>query len=257
MAVFGYQNLGFGGGEQLPPADVVEAISFNGTSSRLLTNGSFPYSGSSDRDATVSFWIKPAFASGSPGSPNVDYIMHQRNLAGEFYFKLTYDGTDIDLEIYVADLSPNPDVTYTQTISNAVANNNWSHILFSFDGRSGSGTTHTDLYINDSKQTVSDVPINMLVGRSGYVIGRSAFGFNYYQGCLAEVVTYNQYHDLDVASNRRKFITVTGKPATIDTTDANIKMYLTGNATTFSDQVGSLAFYEKTDITDCADSPSD
>jgi hypothetical protein len=97
----------------------------------------------------------------------------------------------------------------------------WLHVLASWDlAVVGSGR----LYINDvsdkTETTYADDTINY-EGATNWSIGASTAGAADFDGCLAEVYfAPGKYLDFDLVYNRRKFISVSGKPVHFGATGA-------------------------------------
>ena len=97
----------------------------------------------------------------------------------------------------------------------------WLHVLTSWNlAVAGSGR----FYVNDVSDgafgTYTDDTINY-AGATEWSVGASTAGANDFDGCLAEIAFYpGQYLDFSLVSNRRKFISASGKPVSLGSTGA-------------------------------------
>ena len=251
MAVFGYQVAGFGAGADVGSQEItVDAIDFNGTTSVIrYANNIFQYIGAEvasphiDFTHTISFWIKPETLTSFDTLVSTDAYS-------------TFPSNDIQFrstgQIQFSYLgSNNSNSRFIISSSGSISTGSWQHIMLTWND-----TTPT-LYINGAVDSHSSIG-------NGTDITPSAsdgtdFGQRYndtggydYDGCLAEF-----YIDLNHYNNTESFRSTAGKPVQVRTPSTNY-FYLTGSATTWANQGnGSAGTQTKTDITDCADSPSD
>jgi len=277
MAHFGYQNLGFGaGGEQgIVEIPDVGAIDFNGSSSKIeYTNNFFKFlggpmntsGGSPNAQGFVSFWIKPDTITSAGSKPIMQIGTHD----GTPSIRLAYNyssggvgGMYLEADFIGTADDASASVKYTTTIG-SITGNAWNHIALGI-----TAGNITDFFIDGAKVSSSSssgsgadtAPAdteNTVFGYDG-----SAYG-NF---CLAEVYIDEVYRN--TLSDLNKFISKVanastplvkpspaGKPVRLpsDTTH----YYLTGTASTWANQgTNTLGTQTLSNITDCADSPSD
>lgn len=100
--------------------------------------------------------------------------------------------------------------------------------------------------------------------RTEWAVGGRSDGANKLNGCLAEVfLDINEYIDLSIEANRRKFIDTNGKPVNLGV-DGSIPfgsppiLYLANEASTFHTNLGTGGDFSVTGaLVDCDTSPSD
>jgi len=144
----------------------------------------------------------------------------------------------------------------------------WYHILISFD-LSDSGKRHVYLDDSDLSTTVTwSIYTDGNLGwgtYSSWDIGSRQDYTNYtFAGCLSEVYLTNEYLDLSVEANRRKFIDASGKPVNLGSdgstpTGTQPLLYFNNPAATWNVNKGSggaFSFHASADHDDCSDTPS-
>jgi hypothetical protein len=108
--------------------------------------------------------------------------------------------------------------TRINTSGAGMTTGNWYHVLCRWDN--ATGTSALQCYINDVDQTlINQVSANQNVywtGVSTWRVGNQWFGGADYDGGLAELyLAPGQLLDFDTESNRRKFISSSGKPVNL------------------------------------------
>jgi len=250
MAVFGYQNLGFGAGagDESPEEIAVDAIDFNGTNAQIrYTNNVYRYTNPPDSDSpgtgsthTISFWLKPetisAFdcivSTGTYGS----FTSEEIRLTGTGALQFLYNGSD------------NSNIEVIQS-NGTISTGSWHHIMLSW-------TENTPrLFINGSLDSHTEIGNGAdLTGQAtnDTFFGTRSTGASRYDGCLAEYWHGNRGYE-----DTTKFRSENGKPVRLPT-DVTNYIYLSGSSTTWSNNgTGDLGTQTLSNITDCADSPSD
>jgi hypothetical protein len=247
-----------------------DAINFNGSNSHiqyannLFSDVDLDYeaTGTHTKAMTMSFWIKPAF------SPNqVQYLTHIEDTVGEqteisFVVDSSSNITFGFAHSHMSTLALRASDRIRFVTTNAVTNNAWNHVVYStkVELSSGSETWTHRLRINgtdyDSSITDEATMDATIDTTADSYFGRKTDGTLRYNGCLTEFFLDDQFYDLDTTSELRKFYSATSKPVNPPT--ANKLVHLTGNATTWTNK-GTTALGTQTlsNITDCADSPSD
>lgn len=149
----------------------------------------------------------------------------------------------------------------TSTIT-ATSSGGWFHILASWDlSSAGSGR----LYVNDVDDKTENTYTNDSIDytRTDHRIG--GIGTNFFSGCMSELyVNFAEYLDFDTESNRRKFISSSGKPVSLGSdgsapTGSQPIVYLKNSLSTFPTNLGSGGDFSVTagSLTSCASTPSD
>ncbi|MDZ4250887.1 MAG: LamG-like jellyroll fold domain-containing protein [Candidatus Nanopelagicales bacterium] len=102
-----------------------------------------------------------------------------------------------------------------------IAGATWLHVLASWNlAVAGSGRLYITDVSDKSEVTYTDDTISY-TGATDWSIGASTAGLADFDGCLAEVYfAPGQYLDFDIIANRRKFISVSGKPVHLGATGA-------------------------------------
>ena len=236
----------------------VDAIQFNGqTEKSQIKFGVGPRGGTYEQ--TMSFWVKPNF-SGTDVQEQV--ICEGTNSNRNFVVFMTYNNSATGVIDFYVDLNNSSSGTglYRFFANNSLNNNAWNHVVWSIDVESGA-TQGPSLAINDAAvtPTLNNSPTlpSQLADSNSVTWGcENTVGYNqtytkFFDGCLAEVVGYNIYLDTSNVTNRRKFITASGSPATINTSDTGISAYIHGGAETWNDQLNPSSTQRFNNIDDC------
>lgn len=258
MAHFGYTVAGFGAGADVGTGQeiTVDAVDFNGTTSVIrYANNLFQYipamstDPAQDSSHTISFWLKPETITHADTLVSTDafntfpsnqiVLRTDGSPANTGYIQFGYLGTN------------NSNVIFIESSSGSISEGVWQHIMLTWNDFT------PKLYINgslDSHVSIgsgTDIPASASDGTDFGQQYNNTDGFDY-DGCLAEF-----YIDLNYYTNTEKFRSTAGKPVQVPTPLSNY-FYLTGSATTWANQGnGSAGTQTLTNITDCADSPSD
>lgn len=129
------------------------------------------------------------------------------------------------------------------TTTTTYADSTWHHVVFSVD-MTDTGKRH--LYIDDAVPSFTWNNYNNssieLTPDSSWGFGASPTGVLFFDGEIAEIFIEDQYIDLSVTANRRKFISSTGLPVSMGTNGAavfggNAGFHLSG----FADFNGDLS----------------
>jgi len=252
MAHFGYQVAGFGAGaEDVAPQEItVDAVDFNGTTSVIrYANNLFRYIPAENADPhtnfthTISFWLKPETITDFDTIVSTDAF--NTFPSNSIIFRT---GGQLQFE-YTG--SNNSNVRIISSSAGALSTGSWQHIMLTWND------TTPVLFIDgvvDSHSSIGSGTDITPDANDGTDFGQrydDTNGFDY-DGCLAEF-----YIDLNNYSDTTKFRSAAGKPVQVPTPSTNY-FYLTGSATTWANQGnGSAGTQTLTNITDCADSPSD
>ena len=169
---------------------------------------------------------------------------------------------DTSNNIRVIGKDPSGSVTSFHSTSTTAytAATGWIHIAVAFNA------TTAWMYINDSDDQASYSDGSALIGypRSDWSIGGKTGGTSLLNAEVADLWFLNHSgYDLSVESNRRNFISVTGKPVKIGETgilaDARSgRIFMSGDTANWHTNKGSGGgFTENGALTDGASSPSD
>lgn len=142
----------------------------------------------------------------------------------------------------------------------------WAHFLIAWEL---DVTPVFQMYVNDVEDLASGATIiEGLVDHSvcDYAIGTRSIttAANLFNGCQSEVYfNTDEYIDISIESNRRKFISAAGKPVDLGSdgstpTGAAPSFYLNGDSTNFQTNQGDEGNFTVTGaLTNCASAPSD
>ena len=245
----------------------VDAISFNGSSSNIQYTNNFyrdtdmryTDDGSTIGNAyTLSFWFKPTITANQSeriidvrsGAVDQVYSLYLRaDGASKAYLNIQYSDTNSQ---FMFGRTPLNDST--------IVDGAWNHCLYSAKQLGGTGKFEHNFAINDTVLTTTDndsgditaTPIATTNTSIGKLEG-SAGG--HFEGCLSEIWMKDDYYDLSVESNRRKFISSNDKPVELP---ASPLVYLNGSASNWTnDGSTDLGTQSLNTITNCSNSPSD
>lgn len=167
---------------------------FDGTNDNL--ERSDPFTGISDGpEATFSCWFR--LDGGDGATQHIFNGSTQRTI------------TRTSANVISVDFRGTGRVTMS-TAGTHTTSTTWKHLLVSFDTNTV-GARH--IYITDVADTsgvtftAGNVPLT-----DDFGIGAASGGGSRFNGCLAEVFFHNDFIDISVEANRRKFITATGRP---------------------------------------------
>ena len=184
-----------------------DAADFDGTNDWL--NRGADFTGSADSSLGIfSGWVR---IDGSDAT----YMGIVRHVSGQCNIERT-SGDKFEVELW--DPTNMVNVVRMRSTTSYTTSTTWLHFLASWSTNFTAGNKLTHLYINDvddknllvdsvSGSDVDYTPTDWAVG------ARSAAGAGPFNGALAEIYfAPGQYLDFSVESNRRKFISATGKP---------------------------------------------
>lgn len=170
-------------------------------------------------------------------------------------------------EIQITFKSSNPTTLYNgQTVNkfNTVINGGWRHLLIAAQL---DVTPIVQIFVDDAvqTQTVFTAPVNGDIDwtEADFAVGATTGAANKLNSDLAEVYLTNEFLDISVESNRRKFITALGKPVELGAdgstpTGTAPLVFLEGPTVSWHTNDGSGGgFTENGALTDGASSPSD
>lgn len=129
---------------------------------------------------------------------------------------------------------------------NACATATWIHILVSFDISAGAGSLH--LYIDDVDADAApfkDQNGNVVWDGTTVYVGKNiSGGAETLDGDIADLWVNNTYMNLDTESNRRKFISASGRPVPLGAngelpTGSSPLVFLRGPASGFATNLGT------------------
>jgi hypothetical protein len=156
------------------------------------------------------------------------------------------------------------DTVILKVASSAISDNQWHHIMFSFDMNN---TANRHLYVDDISDlaTITTYTNDVLdFTRPGYGVGAAPNGTFLLDGDLADLwVDHGTYIDMSVTNNRRKFISANGMPMYLGPdgsipTGSPPDIFLTGDAITWHSNRGTGgSFTEGGEITYSSSQPGD
>ena len=257
LALTGLRWPGAGGGAGGcgPPVSYpVNAVNFDGTNDNLTTNAAL--TGTSDgTDILVSLWFNIAGGNGNQMDIFTDVnnrIVVTRIGDGRLDFRLSNSvPTILFRRLTVAD--------YDDTV-----NSGWNHLLVA---ASLVATPVAQFYVNDVAVATTDATAptagNIDWTTTDYGFGSNATDGNRFNGDFAEVYVTDEYLDLDIKSNRCKFINDDLKPVNLGsdgstpTGTAALVLFSGATATWHTNDGSGGGFTEVGEITDGSTSPSD
>lgn len=191
------------------PLIICDAADFDGSNDYM--NKTSELTGMADgQKGVVSFWYR---VDGGDGSTRAIFA----RLAG-YYFYIWHDaGNKINVQ---ARNSAGTIILGINTTTAYLASSTWLHFLISWD----LSITTAHLYVNDSSDLTSSTLTNDTINYTGgtsewwFAVNSGGFPATLINGCFAEMYfAPNQYLDFSIESNRRKFISASGKPMFLGT----------------------------------------
>ena len=178
---------------------LVNAVNFDGTNDYLLRGGALTGL-AAGKQVTFSFWVKI-------GLDETTMWLHDSAAGRATILK----GSDNLLNITFQ--TSTGSTVWTGTSTNTITiSSGWTHILISLNSETGG----RKLYINDSLETIvsevfnSDAIIDLV--ETNWSVGAHPAGILKYNGDMAEFYFTNEFIDLSIEANRRKFIDASLKP---------------------------------------------
>lgn len=183
------------------PGILVDAADFDGAND-YMTRGAGLTGAVDSKSGILSAWIR------IDGGDGTDMVIAAGNPAR---VDVTREiGNRIEIQVRN---SAGTGILDIRTVGTYTASATWLNVLSSWDLASAGART---LYVNDqadlSQLTFTNDTIDY-TGMTDFAIGASASGTVKFNGCFAELFfAPGQYLDFSLVSNRRKFISSTGKP---------------------------------------------
>ena len=212
------------------PTITDNSVNFDGSNDYLTRGGAL--TGLSDGDAgSTSFWFKLNGGDGSDVSiftDNAGHVHIRRGSDNKIRLLMHTSGAVELVDIQTSD-------TYT-------ADGNWHHCMASWNTTSDTQHLYIDgvdqLSVNNSATGTIDYT------QTDYAVGARTSGTNKINSDLAEFYFTNEYLDLSQASNRLKFLTATGAPASLGSdgstpTGTAAVVYLSGATSTWHTNDGT------------------
>jgi len=233
------------------PEISVNAVDFDGTNDYLDREGGL--TGAVDNKlGLVSFWF----------NLQVDNGVETRFGGGSGARVLIIRRTDNKIEWEFREASSGLLAWSGRTTNTFVAAGGWNHFLLSFSA--GTGQFPRKLYINDTLETVTNETFGDRVvdwlGVNFFIYSNNTTHLNAF---CSEFYMTNEFLDLTEEANRRKFISVNGKPVDLgsdgsDPTGTAPLIYFSGATASWHANKGSGGgFTEVGALTDASSSPSD
>ncbi len=249
--MIGQAGLGGGGGGD--PAEIaVNAVNFDGTND-WLSRGDGLTGAADTKTFLMSWWFKIGGGDGS----TLRWISAEGDLV-----TVTRSGTNhLAINLVSPSISTVWSVATTDTY--VVSGATWNHVLIALNA----AADIQQIYVNDvvpglGAPTTSDDLVDFT--RSDWAnMGKVTTGGNKWDGDIAEYYMTNEFLDLSVESNRRKFISAGGKPVDMgsdgaDPTGTPPLIFFSGPTVGWHTNKGSGGgFTENGALTDASSSPSD
>lgn len=226
------------------------AADFDGTNDYL--NRNTPSGVSDGKTGIFSCWYKK-----EGGDGTARRLLHANNLRSSV---LVEHRTTNGIRLEFRDSSNFVAIRLDSSIN--LTGSGWYHLLASWDAANTVG----HLYINDVNRLGSTILSNRLIeyNRGPYTVGSGYLGVFKTNGCLSEMYfNCDTYMDLSVESNRRKFISNTGKAIFLGDTGAiptgsQPAIYLKENYDSFETNAGYLGNFTVTGaLAACSSTPND
>jgi len=229
----------------------VDAVTFDGASDYL--NRGADLTGNADgKQGIVSFWVN--FNSDDSVTDSIYETPNNK-------FRILREEDTKDITIQGSD-SGNTQRLFLRVDNPILATDGWTHVLAAWD----LANTTAQLYVNDvsdvSATTAQNADLDYT--ETDHTIGATPSGTDKLNADLAEFYfNTDEYLDLSVEANRRKFIDANGKPVDLGSdgslpTGTSPIIYLNGPATGFETNNGTGGnFTENGALTDASTSPSD
>ena len=191
------------------PMVVVDSADFDGTND-YMTRGAALTNIADSKTGTISLWTR---IDGGDGTTR--RIFSSTNAACQLNL------TTGDLVQIICQNSSATSILIATSSIGYTAGATWLHLLMSWNlAVAGSGR----FYINDASagtfSTYTDDTIDY-DGATDWSVGAATAGTTKFDGCLAEIYFMpGTYIDFSLVSNRRKFISASGKPVSLGSTGA-------------------------------------
>jgi len=214
------------------PTITDNSVNFDGTND-YLTRGADLTGLTNGKVGSCSFWFK---VEGSNGA-NLR-VMNSASSGGQFLIQRNTDNT-IRVRGFNAAAS---EILTLPSSSTYTADNTWHHCMASWDLANTTGHLYIDGVDDLGSATTTNDTIDWTNGN--WYIGSDDTASNKWNGDLAELWWTNEYIDLSQASNRLKFLTADGGPASLGSdgstpTGTAALIYLSGATSTFHTNDGS------------------
>lgn len=243
---------------------IVEAGEFGSLSFQSFVTGGEPgrtanYTRdlSATDDFTFSFWYRPSLSAngntfiinaGDAGSGNQHHVKIEANSSSQLRIVIRHSANGFS-----------DGISYTSSYG-ILNNNSWNHVMYSYD----QSANNLEVATNDTDRSASNSANgnNNFDGDATETTFLGRLGSTYGNGCLAEILLYDQLFDASSSSGRRKFISALGKPVSPPTSPLIHFKWGTYPPISgpFFKQFGSTLMGESltvTNMTNCATSPSD
>jgi hypothetical protein len=240
------------GTDTAPPGFPVNAVHFDGTNDHL-NRGAGLTGGSDGNSILISLWFNFTGGDGVAQyffTDSSNKILIHRRTSGLFQFRLRSAAPATLWEI---------DTTASYTTA---SNPGWHHMLIAAEL---DGTPVGQIYIDDSAApfTVAEALATGSIDwtETDYFVGSTQVPGSRLNGDFAEVYITDEYLDISIEANRRKFVTGGIKPVDLggdgsDPTGTAPLIFMSGDTDTWHTNKGSGGgFTENGALTDAASSP--
>lgn len=248
LALTKLASPGAGGGEGFS----ANAVTFDGTNDGLNRGAALDGS-SNTKTMILSFWFR---VNGSNGSP-LTFLENSNNRLS--VFRRNDDKIDFNFE----GSGDNP-WNFITAATFTTSNSEWVHILVSFDAAASA----FHIFVNDASASIESSVTNdveMDMSATDWFIGTFSVGplVQPLDADLSEFYFTDEFLDISIEANRRKFIDPTGKPVDLRSdgsapTGTAPLIFMTGSTDTWHTNKGSGGGFTETGaLTDATNSPSD
>eukprot|EP00873_Tetraselmis_striata_P013264 jgi/Tetstr1/433528/TSEL_022796.t1 len=236
-----------------PQPDISAAVDFDGTNDYLRGSVSNTID---SKTGTFSMWYR------TDADPSVAYYPLCLGSASAFGLSIGKINS-VPYEFYQLIGSTGGFAYRTYSNATVAGNRDWRHVLMSWD----LATTTVHVYVNDAAPSLTTLAaatnVDVRWSGSDWTIGARPVDDFHVNGCIAEVYATDEYIDITVEANRRKFISATGAPVSLGAngslpTGTQPLIYVSGAAGNWNagKNFGSAGDFTVTGaLTDCASSP--
>ena len=218
---------------------------------------------SSSGKFTFSGWLK--IDGESPSGPDAQIL--QSDIPGDSGkdLRLSYRGSSSEQMSWTAvDTNVPGQYSFFSNSNSITSDSDWHHILMSFDYNQSPGSRNGHMYIDDIDEAFASTNSGSAFtywSISRLFLGHAPFASYGFNGSSAEIYITDEYLDLSVEANRRKFVLPSLRPADLGAdgstpTGTAALIYLNGNAANAGVNSGSGAnFTINGSPTDSASNP--
>lgn len=189
-----------------------KAVTFNG-STQYLTRGADLTSNADSKVGIFSCWLK-FNASGDANQNNI-YATTQSGVpstSGQFFVFRSPSGSPFFNRLNVFGQAPDDTAAFNVVSDDSFTSaDGWVHLLASWDLANNLAHMYINDVVNESSSNKNNKNVDYT--KPEHAVGSSSVGATKFAGDMAELYLNNdEYIDITVEANRRKFISALGKP---------------------------------------------